>query len=414
MTRSTDSRRARNSASFRIGARRRPASRPSRRRCFLASSRVDPRVFSESRLRGSRTLTTVFGGSSGESSSSGEVSERRRRRRRRRDVDPPPDESSSSASAESSSFASAESSSSSPSVLSSPAPDLRRRPRPPRRRRFRPLDSSPSSAPPSTEASPVDASSDSSPAPASSSADFLVAFLAAFLVDFLVDFLVAFFAVCSVASDASLAALSDDLSDELSDASSPVASLDFLVVFLVVFFVDFLIVFLAVFFAGSLSSPATDVASSPLRGSGGAVDRVARRRAGFLASSAGTAAAWNSGEAPVAGPEPLVADSFVDVSFLSTIGPFSFGAHLRVTDAGADPWQALSVRSGSRAVRCVDPPADRRVVSPYGPGRMGRPLCRSLRRVAPEPAGLPEGGRAAQGQQLAAARPVRRRVEPSP
>ena len=35
MTRSTDSRRARNSASLTIGARRRPASRPSRRRCFF-------------------------------------------------------------------------------------------------------------------------------------------------------------------------------------------------------------------------------------------------------------------------------------------------------------------------------------------------------------------------------------------
>ena len=43
MTRSTASRRARNSASLRIGGRRRPASRPSRRRCRLASRRVDPR-----------------------------------------------------------------------------------------------------------------------------------------------------------------------------------------------------------------------------------------------------------------------------------------------------------------------------------------------------------------------------------
>ena len=42
ITRSTASRRARNSASLRIGGRRRPASRPSRRRCRLASSRVDP------------------------------------------------------------------------------------------------------------------------------------------------------------------------------------------------------------------------------------------------------------------------------------------------------------------------------------------------------------------------------------
>ena len=54
MTRSTDSRRARNSASLTIGARRRPASRPSRRRCFLASSRVEPdtAVISSSALRG--------------------------------------------------------------------------------------------------------------------------------------------------------------------------------------------------------------------------------------------------------------------------------------------------------------------------------------------------------------------------
>ena len=42
MVRSTDSRRARNSDSVMIGGRRRPVSRPSRRRCFLASSRVDP------------------------------------------------------------------------------------------------------------------------------------------------------------------------------------------------------------------------------------------------------------------------------------------------------------------------------------------------------------------------------------
>ncbi len=42
ITRSTASRRARNSASVRTGGRRRPASRPSRRRCRLASSRVEP------------------------------------------------------------------------------------------------------------------------------------------------------------------------------------------------------------------------------------------------------------------------------------------------------------------------------------------------------------------------------------
>ena len=42
MTRSTASRRARNSDSVMIGGRRRPVSRPSRRRCRLASSRVEP------------------------------------------------------------------------------------------------------------------------------------------------------------------------------------------------------------------------------------------------------------------------------------------------------------------------------------------------------------------------------------
>ena len=44
MTRSTASRRARNSDSVMIGGRRRPESRPSRRRWRLASSRVDPRT----------------------------------------------------------------------------------------------------------------------------------------------------------------------------------------------------------------------------------------------------------------------------------------------------------------------------------------------------------------------------------
>ncbi len=89
--------------------------------------------------------------------------------------------------------------------------------------------------------------------------------------------------------------------------------------------------------------------------------------------------------------DSFVADSFVEVSFLSTIGPFSFGAHLRVTDAGAVPWQALSVRSGSRAVRCVDLPADRRVVSPSGPGRMGHPRCRLPRRGPLSQPGYPRG-----------------------
>ena len=66
IVRSTLSRRARNSASV-ITGRRRPASRPSRRRCFFASRRVEPRTFVGSLLssaagRGVRTFTTVFVG----------------------------------------------------------------------------------------------------------------------------------------------------------------------------------------------------------------------------------------------------------------------------------------------------------------------------------------------------------------
>src|SRR5699024_2101565 len=72
MVRSTDSRRARNSASVMMG-RRRPASRPSFRRCRLASRRVEPL----SEVTSSRSL----------------LRERERRRRRRRD---PPSLSSSS------------------------------------------------------------------------------------------------------------------------------------------------------------------------------------------------------------------------------------------------------------------------------------------------------------------------------
>src|SRR5690625_5238134 len=84
MTRLTDSRRARNSASETIGARRRLASRPSRRRCFLASRRVEPvtELISSSSERGSRTLTTVFCGSS----SLVPAPSPARRRRRRRNV----------------------------------------------------------------------------------------------------------------------------------------------------------------------------------------------------------------------------------------------------------------------------------------------------------------------------------------
>ena len=89
MTRSTASRRARNSASLTIGARRRPASRPSRRRCFFASSRVEPdsAVIWSSAERPWRTLVTVLAGSSPPPSPS---SPARRRRRRRREVPPSP------------------------------------------------------------------------------------------------------------------------------------------------------------------------------------------------------------------------------------------------------------------------------------------------------------------------------------
>ena len=78
-----------------IGARRRPCSRPSRRRCFLASSRVEPLTPRDlvvaSRPRGSRTRTTVFGGSSGPGVAVALAGPRRRRRRRRRlELDSPP------------------------------------------------------------------------------------------------------------------------------------------------------------------------------------------------------------------------------------------------------------------------------------------------------------------------------------
>ena len=93
IVRSTASRRARNSDSERIAGRRRPCSRPSRRRCRLASRRVEPLTpLTSSSLDGrflaspsvfSRTWVTVFGGSSGVEPSP-ESSELRRRRRRRR------------------------------------------------------------------------------------------------------------------------------------------------------------------------------------------------------------------------------------------------------------------------------------------------------------------------------------------
>src|SRR5262245_38601619 len=90
MDRSTDSRRARNSDSVMIGGRRRPVSRPSRRRCFLASSLVEPLTERTSSLPfGSRTCTTVSGGSSEPGASGPSPAEPRRRLRRRRLPLPP-------------------------------------------------------------------------------------------------------------------------------------------------------------------------------------------------------------------------------------------------------------------------------------------------------------------------------------
>ena len=100
MERSTDSRRARNSDSVTIGGRRRPVSRPSRRRCFLASSLVDPLTDRTSSLPfGSRTCTTVSGGSSevSESDPAAPSAEPRRRLRRRLRALLPADSVSSSA-----------------------------------------------------------------------------------------------------------------------------------------------------------------------------------------------------------------------------------------------------------------------------------------------------------------------------
>jgi hypothetical protein len=98
MVRSTDSRRARNSDSVTIGGRRRPVSLPSRRRCFFASSLVEPFTDRTSSLPfGSRTCTTVSGGSSGASESEPAVpsAEPRRRLRLRLRALAEPDSSSS-------------------------------------------------------------------------------------------------------------------------------------------------------------------------------------------------------------------------------------------------------------------------------------------------------------------------------
>ena len=146
ITRSTDSRRAKNSASVKIGARRRPASRPSRRRIFLASSRVEPRIELASSffalVRVARTLTTVLGGSSGDGSTSDSLP--RRRRRRLRVVAEFSESSSSSGSSPASPWVSEESALA--SAPDSDSSERRRRPRPPRRRRRRRASSSDSPA----------------------------------------------------------------------------------------------------------------------------------------------------------------------------------------------------------------------------------------------------------------------------
>ena len=96
MTRSTDSRRARNSASV-MTVRRRPESRESRRRCFFASKRVEPRrlvtrfdslELGSAGVRGARTRVMVLGGSSSVPPLNSKSASPRRRRRRRREVTP--------------------------------------------------------------------------------------------------------------------------------------------------------------------------------------------------------------------------------------------------------------------------------------------------------------------------------------
>src|SRR3954449_8800159 len=150
--RSTDSRRARNSASVRIGVRRRPVSRPSRRRWRLASRRVDPVTPRTSSSLVVRPLRPARSGRSSSSLSSLRSSPllvpRRRRRRRRRVLEPvsassvsvSPSVTSSALSASSSSESESDSDSGSSPVSSSESAassPVRPRPRPrrPRRRR---------------------------------------------------------------------------------------------------------------------------------------------------------------------------------------------------------------------------------------------------------------------------------------
>ncbi len=367
MTRSTDSRRARNSASFRI-APGGLASRPSRRRCFLASSRVDPQCSQNLDYAfGSRTLTTVFGGSSGEFVI-GENRASAPKRHRRREVDPPVDESSSFA--ESSSFGSAESSSSSPS-------DLCRRHRQYRQRRTYVVD----------RAHHVDGAYGRStrhrPPPH-----------------------------CPRRHHRSMR---HQMRRRRRHPRLPTSWR----IFLAVFFVDFLrqpssgLLRRRFCHIGRVTSPRYPMGYPTRcpttrrrlprstswwiswRSSSSTSGRLrAGLRAGLLhevpfhrprpvsrprrcgvpvelsirlpgvvpASSLRLPAPrhWNRGEAPapVAEAEPIlsadafVANSFVEVSILSTIGPFSFGAHLRVTDAGAVPCTSLVGAFGFRA-RCA-------------------------------------------------------------
>ncbi len=164
-----------------MGGLRRPDSRPSRRRCRLASSRVEPLIdltspaASSVAVRGVRTCTTVFGGSSEDGRSVSPPDPLRRLRlRRRAGVSAPPSASSSPpwlpASAESrpaptASPAPSSSSKAAPSGPSSAPPRPLAWPRPPRRLR-RPAGPPPSASPSGPLPAPPSAvSSSARPAP---------------------------------------------------------------------------------------------------------------------------------------------------------------------------------------------------------------------------------------------------------
>ena len=307
ITRSTDSRRAKNSASVKIGARRRPASRPSRRRTFLASSRVEPRIELASSffalVRGVRTLTTVLGGSSGDGSTSDSLP--RRRRRRLRVVAEFSESSSSSGSSPASPWVSEESALA--SAPDSDSSERRRRPRPPRRRRRRRASSSDS--------------------PATTAPDSLVEPSGAAGASALADLLFARLRTAARGTEAGSAAWNNGaikaaLGALLVGAGvALVASANFLVAFLAAFFTGFspdvlsgadfapdvlsgadfsgaafLVTFFAAFFAG-FSAPVSIVAA------GGPAGRLAARRRGagsVMSSVLSTIGSYSfRGQAPV-------------------------------------------------------------------------------------------------------------------